>query len=109
MLYVDVFKFDNSKGLTRPKEVFYTIKNLPPNVEPSHAARIDHTSDRPPSTSQGEEVDESSEEVNPLEEKIQSWLDQGETLIKRRKYSVSDKIQPSPTFVIILHGYLSCD
>ncbi len=75
------------KGLTRPKELFYTIKKLPPNVEPTPEAGIGHVSDRPFLASQGEEIDECNEEVNPLDEKIQYWLDQGQRLMKTRRYS----------------------
>lgn len=51
--HADVFKFDNSYSWTRSKEVFYSLKILPPNVQPinSPAAGISHSLDDPSPTS----------------------------------------------------------
>lgn len=58
--FADVLKFDNTYSWTRSKEVFFSIKVLPPNVVPeeSPAAGISLTPDPTLTDSQADEDEE---------------------------------------------------
>ena len=67
---VDVLKFDNTYSWTRSKEVFFSIKVLPPNVEPeeSPAAGISLTPD--PSLADSQADNEEEEEFYECEDQV---------------------------------------
>ena len=52
-----MLKFDNTYSWTRSKEIFYSVKVLPPNVQPQQlpVAGISHTIEPSPNASEAEE------------------------------------------------------